>query len=64
MFILNEGETKTFHVLIKRVEEKQGTRSNYINVVFTDGEAEMAANACKCLQMPGLLQWISRMKER
>lgn len=45
MFILNEGETKTFRVLIKRVEEKQGTRSTYINVVFTDGEAEMAANA-------------------
>lgn len=44
MFLLNEGEVKVFRVLIKHVEEKKGSRNVYSNVVFTDGEAEMAAN--------------------
>lgn len=43
MFNLKEGESKTYRVLIKHVEQKQG-KSVYINVVFTDGEAEMSAN--------------------
>ena len=37
MFNLKEGESKTYRVLIKHVEQKQG-KSVYINVVFTDGE--------------------------
>lgn len=44
MFLLNEGEVKVFRVLIKHVEEKKGSRNVYSNVVFTDGEAEMASN--------------------
>lgn len=45
MFTLNEGESKAFRVLIKRVEEKKGNRNVYSNVIFTDGEAEMSTNA-------------------
>lgn len=53
MFSINEGECKSFRVLIKHVEEKKGTKSTYVNVAFTDGEAELSANAwCSAAEFP------------
>ena len=40
MLTINEGENKSFRVLIKHVEEKKGTKNIYVNVTFNDGEAE------------------------
>ena len=53
MFTINEGESKSFRVLIKHVEEKKGTKNIYVNVTFTDGEAELSANAwCPASEFP------------
>lgn len=53
MFSINEGECKSFRVLIKHVEEKKGTKNTYVNVAFTDGEAELSSNAwCSAAEFP------------
>lgn len=53
MFTINEGESKSFRILIKHVEEKKGTKNTYVNVTFTDGETELSANAwCPASEFP------------
>lgn len=53
MFTINEGESKSFRILIKHVEEKKGTKNTYVNVTFTDGETELSANVwCPASEFP------------